>query len=1011
MAKACLSILAEAFLVYYFTFGIAHAVTNVGRDQSALLALKAHVTNDPLNVLASNWSTNTSVCNWFGVTCSPRHRRVTALNLAYMGLLGTIPPELGNLSFLSLLNVTNNSFSGTLPIQLSNLRRLKYLSFRSNNFSSIEIPPWLDSFPKLEHLYLDGNSFIGTIPPSICNISSLLTLDLSFNQLQGHVPSSILNIPSLLAIDLSNNQFSGPMPSIYNTSPLQNIDMQCNSLSGALPENMFRFLPHLEELHLAYNQLSGQIPSTLFECKQLKILSLSVNNFIGSIPREIGNITMLKGLYLVYTNLTGEIQGLQVLALSSNRLTGVIPPEIINISSLTVLSLTANNLLGNLPSNIGHSLPNLQQLILGGNRLTGPIPSSISNASMLTLIDMPYNLFSGFIPNSLGNLRYLQWLNFGANNLTAVSSGSDELGFLTSLTNCKDLRKLILSENPLSGVVPISIGNLSNAMDVLYLSACNIKGSIPSEIGNLSNLTTLHLETNELAGSFPKAIGRLQKLQGLYLQHNKLQGSITIDLCGLRSLSEFYSDGNELNGDILNVNLSSNSLNGTLPVEIGNLKVVTKIDLSRNDLSGEIPSSIGDLKNMQHLSLADNKFQGSIPDSLGGLTSLNFLDMSSNNLSGEIPNSLKALSLLKFLNLSFNGLQGQVPHGGPFTNLSSQSFVGNKGLCGAPELKFPACKAKSNKIARKTDKNIFIYVFPIAASILLVLSLSVVLIRRQKRNTGLQIDEEMSPEVTWRRISYQELFRATDGFSENNLLGKGSFGSVYKGTLSDGMQIAVKVFNLELEGTLRSFDAECEILGSIRHRNLVKIISTGSSDHFKALVLEYMPNGSLENWMYNKNRSFDILQRLNMVIDVASALEYLHYDHPTPIIHCDLNPSNILLNESMVACLSDFGISKLLGDETSMTQTQTLATIGYMAPEYGGEWKLSRKGDVYSNGIILMETFTKKKPTDELFVGEISLKSWGNDSLHGKIINVVDINLLQKRMRISQQRNSVYHQS
>lgn len=184
MAKACLSILAEAFLVYYFTFGIAHAVTNVGRDQLALLALKAHVTNDPLNVLASNWSTNTSVCNWFGVTCSPRHRRVTALNLAYMGLLGTIPPELGNLSFHSLLDVTNNSFSGTLPIQLSNLRRLKYLSFRSNNFSSIEIPPRLDSFPKLEHLYLDGNSFIGTIPPSICNISSLLTLDLSFNQLQ-----------------------------------------------------------------------------------------------------------------------------------------------------------------------------------------------------------------------------------------------------------------------------------------------------------------------------------------------------------------------------------------------------------------------------------------------------------------------------------------------------------------------------------------------------------------------------------------------------------------------------------------------------------------------------------------------------------------------------------------------------------------------------------------------------------------------------------------------------------
>lgn len=385
----------------------------------------------------------------------------------------------------------------------------------------------------------------------------------------------------------------------------------------------------------------------------------------------------------------------------------------------------------------------------------------------------------------------------------------------------------------------------------------------------------------------------------------------------------------------MQVNLSSNFLNGTLPAEIGNLKVAIEIDLSRNQLSGVIPSSIGDLKNVQNISFADNRFQGSIPDALGGLTSLEFLDLSSNNLSGEIPNSLKALSLLKYLNLSFNELRGQVPRGGPFANFSAQSFMGNRGLCGAPQLNLPTCKVKSIAGKRNNSKNLLIYVLPIAGSILLVLALLFELIRhrRKRTNTRLQNDEETSFKVTWRRISYHELLRATDGFSESNLFGKGSFGSVYKGTLQDGMQVAVKVFHLELEGALKSFDAECEVLRNIRHRNLVKIISTCSSSHFKALVLEYMPNGSLEKWLYDNNHSFDILQRLNMVIEVASALEYLHYGYSSPIIHCDIKPTNILLDGNMVAHLSDFGIAKILGEEASST-TETIATVGYMAPGY-----------------------------------------------------------------------------
>ncbi|PON37958.1 Serine/threonine protein kinase [Parasponia andersonii] len=160
---------------------------------------------------------------------------------------------------------------------------------------------------------------------------------------------------------------------------------------------------------------------------------------------------------------------------------------------------------------------------------------------------------------------------------------------------------------------------------------------------------------------------------------------------------------------------------------------------------------------------------------------------------------------------------------------------------------------------------------------------------------------------------------------------------------------------------------------NLRHRNLVKIITSCSGTDFRALVLEYMPRGSLEKWLYSDEVCLNILQRLNIMIDVASALEYLHYGYSTAIVHCDLKPSNVLLDDDIVAHVADFGIARFIGGRDSMTRTMTLATIGYMAPEYGLKGIVSRKGDVYSYGIMLIERITRKKPTDEMFNGEMSL--------------------------------------
>ncbi|VVA35277.1 PREDICTED: probable LRR receptor [Prunus dulcis] len=476
---------------------------------------------------------------------------------------------------------------------------------------------------------------------------------------------------------------------------------------------------------------------------------------------------------------------------------------------------------------------------------------------------------------------------------------------------------LELGYNQLSGSIPTSVGRLGD-LQGLNLGGNKLQGYIPYQLCQLDNLAYLYLGSNQLSGSIPSCLGNLApSLRSLSLEFNLLTSTIPSSLWKLTYL--------------LHLNVSSNSLIGPLSQDIGNLKVVLEVDLSNNHLSGVIPSTIGPLRDLVNLSLANNNLEGPIPSSFHYLLSLQLLNLSRNNLSGVIPKSLEALSLLKHLDLSFNRLQGEIPTGGPFQNFYAQSFVSNNALCGAPRLHFPPCKNTTLEPNWKKAK----YIIPgIISVILLVASISMFVLRR-KGNVEVAGEATSLPQLLWRRISHLELLRATNGFNENNLLGSGGFGSVYKGTLSDGIDVAVKVFSLQLEGAFRSFDRECEMLSNIRHRNLIKIISCCSELDFKALVLNYMPNGSLEKCLYSQDYSLNILQRMNIMIDVAVAVEYLHHGYSVPIVHCDLKPNNILLDDDMVAHVADFGIAKLLGGGDSIIQTMTLATVGYMAPEEG----------------------------------------------------------------------------
>ncbi|KAH9648335.1 protein kinase domain-containing protein [Citrus sinensis] len=660
---------------------------------------------------------------------------------------------------------------------------------------------------------------------------------------------------------------------------------------------------------------------------------------------------------------------LKFLDSTDNQLSGSVSSFVFNMSSILDIRLTNNRLSGELPKNICNYLPHLKALFLDKNMFHGKIPSALSKCKQLQQLNLQFNNLSGAIPKEIGNLTMLKGIDLGYNklhgeipheianlqNLEALGLGMNNLvGVLPApIFNMSTLKVLILINNSLSGSSPSRMDLSLPTVEHLNLALNRFSGTIPSSITNASKLTFLELGGNTFSGFIPNKIGNLINLEWLSLGNNSLTSS-TSKLSFLSSLANCKK--------LRVIALTGNPLNGILPSSVGNLKVLLGINLSENNLSGDMPATIGGLKNLQIMDLAYNRLEGQIPESFGDLTSLEVLNLSNNKISGSIPKSMEKLFYLRELNLSFYELEGEIPSGGIFANFTAESFMGNELLCGLPNLQVQPCKVSKPRTEHKSRKKILLIVIvlplSIALTIAITLALKSKLIECRKGSTVLSNDS--------------------------------------------GMKIAIKVFHQQCASALKSFEAECEVLKNIRHRNLIKVISSYSNNDFKALVLEYMSNWSLGDWMHSSNYMLNIFQRLNIMIDVASALEYLHFDHSTAIIHCDLKPSNVLLDENMVAHLSDFGIAKLLsGEDESMMRTKTLATIGYMAPEYGIEGEVSTKSDVYGYGIMLMETFTKKKPTDEIFVGELSLKRWVNDLLPTSLVEVADKTLLSREEKHS----------
>ncbi|GJR64062.1 kinase-like domain-containing protein [Tanacetum coccineum] len=541
---------------------------------------------------------------------------------------------------------------------------------------------------------------------------------------------------------------------------------------------------------------------------------------------------------------------------------------------------------------------------LGSQGLEGSLSRHVGNLSFLRELYLRNNSFQGTIPHELGRLSRLRRLYLEANKFNGVIPAN--------LSSCSNLEE-----------IPTTIGKLQ-MLQVLGLYMNQFSGSIPDAIGNLSLLTQLYLYSNKLEGHIPSSLGNCKELNGINLADNRLSGKIPKQLLQLPSLTNF-------------LDLSYNTLSISIPSEIKDLKMLSHLDLSYNNLSGNITSSLGECVSLTTLKLRGNQFQGIIPSSLSSLGGLGVLDISQNNLSGKIPQFLDKWNSLEFLNLSFNDFEGEVPVVGVFANASLFSVMGNNRLCGGlVTLELPKCKEKGSK---KKRFPFFILVIVVAPTFLIVLC-CVYLLCKKKR---ISQPSQSSGNERFLKVSYNELLKATDGFSTENLIGEGEFSSVYKGILDsdDDKFVAVKVLHLQNRGAHKSFLAECEAWRNIRHRNLLKIITSCSStdfqgNDFKALVYELMSNGSVHDWLHSSENAskLNLLQRINILRDVAIALDYLQNRCQTTIVHGDLKPSNILLDDDMVAHVGDFGLARLLGAHLNQSSSSGVkGTIGYAPPD------------------------------------------------------------------------------
>ncbi|KAM3740694.1 hypothetical protein ACB098_08G118600 [Castanea mollissima] len=555
-----------------------------------------------------SWKEDKDCCTWDGVVCDNSTRHVIALDLSCSWLYGSIPSN----STLFLL------------------RHLRSLNLAGNDFDLSLISPEFGKFQSLTHLNLSNSLFSGEIPYEISQLSSLVSLDLSYNVWK-RVIGNLTQLRELFLHDADMHSIT-PNSLMNLSSSLTTLSLpECN-LQGTFEINVFR-LPCLQTLELWNNpDLEVSLPKSNWSSTSLKFLSLPWTSSSGELPDSIGSLKSLEYLFL-----------------SGCYFTGAIPTSIGNLTQIIKLDLSDNDFSGLLPSSI-FDLPNLSILGLYNNQLIGSLPNHVSGLNLLIDLSLSSNFLNGTLPSWLFSLNSLVKLTLDQNQFSEIGE--------FKYNNC--LSYLDLRYNMLQGSIPSSISRLVN-LTTLDLSSNNLQGSVPSSISRLVNLTTLYLSSNNLSIMLDlEFLSNLNNLNALNFSYNNLLVSINNNLTfTLPNLKRLYLSSCNITvggNSLCFLDLSNNFLTSIDKIPWKNLNLV---DLHNNLLQGPFPTL--NALNLRYLFASNNNLSGGIPSLICNASSLEILDLSHNNFSGTIPKCLVLCTVLSVLDLRMNSLNGSIP--------------------------------------------------------------------------------------------------------------------------------------------------------------------------------------------------------------------------------------------------------------------------------------------------------------------------------------------------------------
>ncbi|KAF6987017.1 hypothetical protein CFC21_004690 [Triticum aestivum] len=713
----------------------------------------------------------------------------------------------------------------------------------------------------------------------------------------------------------------------------------------------------------------------------MNTLFLFENQITGSIPPEIGNLTMLNELSLYTNQITGPIPfelgyllNLQNFGLSNNQISGTIPDSIGNNTKLVVLNLYQNQISGSIPKTFG-KLQSIQELYINHNKLSGSLPQEFGDLINLVALGLANNSLSGPLPTNICSGGRLQYLYLFSNMFNGPIP--------RSLKTCTSLVEISLQRNQLTGDISQHFGVYPQLKRMSFASN-RFYGQVPPNLDACTKLTILRLAQNMITGSIPPILSKLLNLEELSLNSNRLSGEIPQEICSFANLYR--------------LNLSSNQLSGSIPTHIEKLRNLAYLDISGNRLSGSVPEDLGGCMKLLSLKINNNSFNGSLPDVIGNLASLQImLDVSNNNLSGALPQQLGKLGMLEFWNLShnqfssiilssfasmvslstldvsYNDLEGPIPTTRLLQNVSASWFLHNNGLCGNLS-GLPTCYSTpvaghhKRKIIGLLLPIVLVVLFGIVAAVVVIITLSCNKRKPQESVTA----EGRDLFSVWNfdgRLAFDDIVRAAEDFDDKYIIGTGGYGKVYKAQLQDGQLVAVKKLHQteeELDDE-RRFRSEMEILTQIRQRSIVKMYGFCSHPAYKFLIYDYIQQGSLHGILENEelSKQLDWQKRIALTTDVAQAISYLHHECSPPIIHRDITSNNILLDTSFKAFVSDFGTTRILKPDSS-NWSALAGTYGYIAPELSYTSVAIEKCDVYSFGVVVLELVMGKHPRDLL---------------------------------------------